>query len=94
MFCVGVQHRLLPSSQYCRNGSLSVLSSVGKTEKQSGSGITVMLFLAKKFTGGKKKCEMVRCCDVTASSFVARVEGEVFTRFHTVAIKFHSSIWN
>jgi hypothetical protein len=30
---------------------------------------------------------MVCCCDVTASSFVAKILGEVFTHFHAGAVK-------
>jgi hypothetical protein len=33
-------------------------------------------------------------CDATASSFVAKVGGEVFTHFHAVVMKRHSSMWN
>jgi hypothetical protein len=29
---------------------------------------------------------MVRCRDATASSFVAKVRGEMFAHFHTVAV--------
>jgi hypothetical protein len=34
---------------------------------------------------------MVRCRDATASSSVAKVQGEVFAHFHAVAIKCHST---
>jgi hypothetical protein len=37
---------------------------------------------------------MVCCCDATASSFVAKVRGEVFAYFHAVAVKCHSSMRN
>jgi hypothetical protein len=30
---------------------------------------------------------MMHCCDATASSYVAKVQGEVFARFHAVTIK-------
>jgi hypothetical protein len=46
---------------------------------------------AQKFPGEK---ESVRWCDATASSFVAKVQGEVLTHFHAVAIKRHSSMQN
>jgi hypothetical protein len=39
-------------------------------------------------------CKMVYCHDATASSFVAKVQGEVFAYFHAVAIKRYSSKWN
>jgi hypothetical protein len=32
--------------------------------------------------------------DATTSSFVAKVQVEVFAHFHAVAIKFHSNMWN
>jgi hypothetical protein len=34
------------------------------------------------------------CCDATASSFVAKVRGKVFTHFQAVTIRHHSSMWN
>jgi hypothetical protein len=37
---------------------------------------------------------MVHCCDAIASSFVAKVRSEVFTHFHAVAVKCHSSMRN
>jgi hypothetical protein len=42
----------------------------------------------------KRKCETVRCRDATASSIAAKVRGEVFAYFHTVAVKCHSSMQN
>jgi hypothetical protein len=45
-----------------------------------------MLLLVKNFLV-KRKCETVRCPDATASSFVAKVPGEVFAHFHAVAVK-------
>jgi hypothetical protein len=36
----------------------------------------------QKFPGEKRKYEMVRCCDETASSFVTEVWGAVFSHFH------------
>jgi hypothetical protein len=35
---------------------------------------------------------MVRCRDVTARSFVAKVRGEVFAYFNSVAVKRYSSM--
>jgi hypothetical protein len=35
----------------------------------------------------KRKCETVRCFDITDSSYVAKFRGEVFAQFHTVAEK-------
>jgi hypothetical protein len=52
-----------------------------------------MLALVKNFLV-EKKCGTVCCCDATASSFVSKVRGKVFTHFHTVAIKRHNSMQN
>jgi hypothetical protein len=41
-----------------------------------------------------KKCEMVHCCDATASSLIAKVWGETFTHFRAVTVKYHSSMRN
>jgi hypothetical protein len=38
----------------------------------------------------EKSCETMRSPDATASSFVAKVRGEVFAHFHAVAVKRHS----
>jgi hypothetical protein len=40
----------------------------------------------------KRKWENVRCRDTTASSFVAKVRGEVFSHIIAVAVKRHSSV--
>jgi hypothetical protein len=37
---------------------------------------------------------MVRCRDATASSFIAKVRGEVFEYFHAVAVKRNNSMRN
>jgi hypothetical protein len=63
-------------------------------EKYGGWETTAMLFLVKKFPGEKKKYETVRCRVATASSFVARLRGEVFAHFDELSIKRHSSKWN
>jgi hypothetical protein len=54
-------------------------------------GTTVMLFLVKKSLA-KRQCEMVRWRDATASSFVAKVRGEVFAHFQAAAVGCHSSM--
>jgi hypothetical protein len=41
----------------------------------------------------KRKCEAVRCHDASAS-FVAKDRVEVFSHFHAVAVKRHSSMGN
>jgi hypothetical protein len=40
------------------------------------------------------KCDAVHCHDATASSYVAKVRGEVFTHFHAVAVKLCSNMQN
>jgi hypothetical protein len=58
-----------------------------------GGGKTVMLFFDKKNSLVKKrKCEMVRYHDATASSFVTKVRGKVLAHFHAVTVKHHSSM--
>jgi hypothetical protein len=52
-----------------------------------------MLFLVKNCLV-KRKCVMVHCRDETTNSFVAKVQGEVFTHFHAVTVKQYSSMWN
>jgi hypothetical protein len=51
-----------------------------------------MLFLVENSL--VKKSKMACCRDATASSFVAKVRGEVFAHFHVVAVKRHSSMRN
>jgi hypothetical protein len=53
-----------------------------------------MLFFGKKKSLVKRKCETVCYHDATASSFVAKVQGEDFANFHAVAIKRQSSMRN
>jgi hypothetical protein len=55
--------------------------------------MTVMLLLIK-IPWRKRKCEMVHCHDARASSYGAKVWGEVFAHFHTVAVKRHRSMQN
>jgi hypothetical protein len=52
-----------------------------------------MLFFGQRFPG-EKDSETVRCRDATASSFVAKVRGEVFAHFHAVVVKRHCSVRN
>jgi hypothetical protein len=93
VFCEGVQHRL----QFCLDHLIYIkmaalhfhLQSVKQKSKMS-MGRQSCCFLVKKIPG----VEMVRFRDATATSFVAKVRGEVFAHFHAVAIKRHSSMWN
>jgi hypothetical protein len=36
----------------------------------------------------------VHCHDATASSFVTKVRDKVFSHFHALSVKHHSSMWN
>jgi hypothetical protein len=77
---------ILPRSpQLFQNGDFSVLSSIAEAEKCRVGGTTVILSLVKNSVM-KRKCETN---DATASSFVAKVWGEVFANFHAVALKRH-----
>jgi hypothetical protein len=83
----------------CQHCGLSVLASIGKTEKSKVDGgryrcaipapATVMLFFffLVKNSLVKRKCKTVCCRDATASCFVAKVRDEVFSHFHAVAVK-------
>jgi hypothetical protein len=42
----------------------------------------------------KRKCEMMHCHDTTATSFVAKVLGKVFSHFHTVVVERYSGMQN
>jgi hypothetical protein len=77
----------------CQNGGISVLSTVGKTEKSKVGGARVIAFFVKNSLL-KGKFETLRCRDATTSSFVTKVQGEVFSHFHAVAVKLYSSMQN
>jgi hypothetical protein len=86
---------ILPQSpQMCQNGCLTVLSSIEETEKSRVGRVLQSLSFWSKTPWWKKKCEKVRRHDATASSFVAKVRGEVFAHFHAVAVKLHNSMRN
>jgi hypothetical protein len=71
----------------CQNGGLSVLSSIGETEKGSVGGDRQSCYFWPKILWWKTKCETVHCRDAPASSFVTKVPGEVFAHFQAVAVK-------
>jgi hypothetical protein len=60
----------------CQYGGLSFLSLIGETEKSKVGGDDSHIVF-----GQKLKCEMVRCCDATTSTFAAKVRREVFAHF-------------
>jgi hypothetical protein len=82
-----IHHRL------CQNVGLSVLPSIGETEKRGEWWMTVMLFLVKDSLVKKRKCEMV-CCDATPSYIAAKDCCTASAYIHAVAVKHHSSVQN
>jgi hypothetical protein len=80
------------SPQLCKDGSISILSSIEETE-YGVRGRQPRCFWSQ-IPWGKRKCEKVRCRDATASSFSAQVREEVFAHFYTVAVNRHSSMRN
>jgi hypothetical protein len=86
---------ILPRSpQLCEIGGLSVLSSIRETEKSRVDGGRQSCCFWSKIPWRNRNCEMVCCCNATASSFVAKVQDEVFVHFHAITIKRHSSMQN
>jgi hypothetical protein len=81
-------------SQLCQNGRLSILSSIGKSEKSMVGWGRQSYYFWSKIPWLKRKCTTVRCRNAAASSFVFKVRAEVFARIHAVAIKRHSSMRN
>jgi hypothetical protein len=80
----------------------SVLTSMGGTEenrrrpsqaRRVGRGCQSCCVWSK-IPWWKRKCEMVHCCDVTASSLVNRVPGKAFADFHGDNVKRRSSMRN
>jgi hypothetical protein len=68
------------------------LSSIGKTEKSRVDGEWQSCCILSNIPWRGKKCASVRCCDATASYFVAKVRGEVFAHFNAVAVERNSSM--
>jgi hypothetical protein len=66
----------------------------GKQRKVEWAEDHSHVVFGQQFPVEKKKDEMVRCHDATASCFVAKVLGEVFAHFYAVAVKGHSSMRN
>jgi hypothetical protein len=72
------------SHQLYQNCGLWILSSIGKC--RVGGGRQSCCFWATA-PWWERKCEMVLCRDVTSSSFVTKVWGEVFAHFLAVAVE-------
>jgi hypothetical protein len=93
MFCDGVWCHL----QFCLDHLSCVkMAAYLQSRKQKsgvGGGWQSCCFWPN-ILGEKRKCVVVRCCNATASSFVARILGEVFAYLHAVAIKHHNSMRN
>jgi hypothetical protein len=58
--------------------------------KKVGSSEVRQVVSGQKFPGKKNACYH----DATASSFVNKVCGKVFTNLHKVIMKHHSNMWN
>jgi hypothetical protein len=87
-----VWHCTLVTSVVSKWRHFSFYLQSGKQKSRVGEGRHVSF--GKKKSLVKKTCEVVRCRDATASSFVAKVRGEVFAHFHVFAIERHSSMRN
>jgi hypothetical protein len=92
MFCVGVQHRLqfyLDHLNCAKMMAFQFYLQSGKQRKIGCVGDHSHVVFGQNFPSEKVN---VRWC--VASSFAAKVLGEVFAQFHTVAVKCHSSMQN
>jgi hypothetical protein len=93
MFCEGVQRHL----RFCLDHLSGVKMAAfqfylhSKKQKSKVDGERVMLFLVPWW---KWKCETVHYRDSPASSFVAKVLGEVFARVHACTVKRYNSMRN
>jgi hypothetical protein len=94
VFCEGVQHRV----RFCLDHLSCIKMTVLQFYLQSGkrnswmAGGRQSCCFGNKFRGGR--CETVRFRDVTASSFVAKVPGEVFVHLPAVSVKRYSNMRN
>jgi hypothetical protein len=86
VFCEGVQHHL----QFCldhlscvKMAAFQFYLQSGKQTKVGCMGHDSHIFFGKKF-----------CHNATATCSIIKVQGEVFTYFHAVAVKHHSSMRN
>jgi hypothetical protein len=85
LFCEAVQHRL----QFCLDHLNCVKMTAFQFYLQSGVGDDNCII------SDKKNSVVRRCClDATASSFVAKVRGEVFAHVYIVPIKRHNNLRN
>jgi hypothetical protein len=86
---------LRQSPRICKNGDLPVSSLLGETEiKSQGPSHASMegggrqsCWFCSKIPLWKSKRETACCRYATASSFVTKVQGEVFVHFQAVAVK-------
>jgi hypothetical protein len=72
---------------------LSSFEEIGKLRMGEGPE-ELRCFFGKKFPSEKGNVRTARLLDAKAISFDAKVRGEVFAHFHTVAEKRHSSMCN
>jgi hypothetical protein len=96
VFGEGVQHRLHFYLDHLSCVKIAAFQFYLQSRKKKSKmvGRRLSCCFRSKIRWRKKKCETVRCSEVTASSFVAKVRGEVFTYFHAVATKWYSSMRN
>jgi hypothetical protein len=97
MFCEGIQHRLqfyLSHLSFVKIAAFQFYVQSRKQRKVGLVGDDSHVVFGQKFHGERKKFEMVCSHDATASSFVAKVQGEVIAHFHSMGIKHHSSMQN
>jgi hypothetical protein len=79
--------------------AVSSIGKIGKSRKgpsqasRLGGDQQTFCFWSKSIWW-KRKCEAVQCHDAIASSFVAKVQGKVFSYFHAITVKCHSSMQN
>jgi hypothetical protein len=92
MFSTACNSASITSVVFVKMASFQFYLQLGKWRKVGWVGNDTHVFLFVKIPGWKRKCEMVRCHDATASSFVEKVWGEVFTHFHLIVVKHHSSM--
>jgi hypothetical protein len=94
VFCEGVRHRrrfCLDHLICAKMADFQFYLQLGKQRKVGWVGKTVF---GQNIPCWKMNCQAERHRDVPSSSRVDKVRGEVFTHFHAVDVKSHSSIRN
>jgi hypothetical protein len=104
LFCQNVKHSAIrPGSPQCyQTGVISVSISfleIGRSHRVPNKGSTVSggwqpFFVSPETAGWGRKCETGRRHGETARFVLAKFRGDVFARFHAVALKSRSSTRN